>query len=142
MSRLTGPLGPGKASSQSDSQREVRRRALRYGALAEWICRLILRLKGYKILATRLRTRVGEIDILAERGRVLAIIEVKARPTEAAALEAVSISQRRRLERAALWVQRGNNRLANHCLRFDLFAVAHWRIPRHIQNAWTVDPNR
>jgi putative endonuclease len=142
MSRLTGPLGPGNAPGQRGSQREVRRRALRYGALAEGLCRLILRLKGYKVLATRLRTRVGEIDILAERGRVLAIIEVKARPTEAAALEAVSISQRRRLERAALWVQRGNNRLANHCLRFDLFAVAHWRIPRHIQNAWTVDPNR
>ncbi|MEQ8334841.1 YraN family protein [Nisaea sp.] len=122
--------------------RDARRRAQRYGAVAELLCRLILRLKGYRVLASRLRTRVGEIDIVAERGRVLAIIEVKARPTEAAALEAVSPSQRRRLERAALWVQRGNSRLAEHCLRFDLFAVAHWRIPRHIQNAWTVDPNR
>ena len=133
MSRLSG---------KPDIQRERKRRALRYGAVAEWACRLILRLKGYRILASRLRTKVGEIDILAERGHVLAIVEVKARPTEAAALSAVSISQRRRLERAALWVQHGNNRLANHCLRFDLFAVAHWRIPRHIQNAWTVDPNR
>ena len=117
------------------TRRDARRRAQRYGAFAELLCRLILRLKGYRVLASRLRTRVGEIDIVAERGRVLAIIEVKARPTEAAALEAVSISQRRRLERAALWVQRGNSRLADHCLRFDLFAVAHWRIPRHIQNA-------
>tara|TARA_R110002012_G_scaffold41124_1_gene112825 strand:+ start:175 stop:573 length:399 start_codon:yes stop_codon:yes gene_type:complete len=124
------------------TRRDARRRAQRYGAVAELLCRLILRLKGYRVLASRLRTRVGEIDILAERGRVLAVIEVKARPTEAAALEAVSLAQRRRLERAALWVQRGNSRLAHHCLRFDLFAVAHWRIPRHIQNAWTVDPNR
>lgn len=123
-------------------QRDNKRRALRYGALAEGTCRLILRLKGYKILASRLRTKVGEIDILAERGNVLAIIEVKARPTEASALDAVSHSQRKRLERAALWVQRGNSRLANHCLRFDLFAVAHWRIPRHIQNAWIVNSNR
>lgn len=131
-----------RLSGKPGNQRERKRRALRFGALAEWTCRLILRLKGYRILASRLRTKVGEIDILAERGRVLAIIEVKARPTEAAALDAVTVSQRRRLERAALWVQQGNSRLADHCLRFDLFAVAHWRIPRHIQNAWTADPNR
>ena len=94
------------------------------------------------MLESRLRTKVGEIDILAERGSVLAVIEVKARPTEEAALHAISISQQKRLERAALWVQRRDRRLADHYLRFDLFAVAYWRIPRHIQNAWTVNPDR
>lgn len=131
-----------RPSGKPGFQTERKRRALRYGALAEWLCRMILRLKGYRVLASRLRTKVGEIDILAERGHILAIVEVKARPTEAAALDAVSISQRHRLERAALWVQHADSRLANHCLRFDLFAVAHWRIPRHIQNAWIVDRNR
>lgn len=119
----------------------VRRRALRFGILAEALCRLVLRLKGYRILASRLRTKVGEIDILAERGRTLAIVEVKARPTEHAAREAVTQAQWRRLQRAALWVQRGNSHLAHHRLRFDLFTVAHWRLPRHIQNVWIADHN-
>ncbi|UUX52164.1 YraN family protein [Nisaea acidiphila] len=119
----------------------ARRRAQRFGILAEALCRFILRLKGYRILASRLRTKVGEIDILAERGRTLAIVEVKARPTERAAREAVTNVQWRRLQRAALWVQRGNAHLAQHRLRFDLFAVAHWRVPRHIQNVWIADHN-
>lgn len=130
------------SANNTNHQRKRKNNALRFGAIAEQLCRLILRLKGYRVLASRLRTKVGEIDILAERGSVLAVIEVKARPTEEAALNAISISQQKRLERAALWVQRGDRRLADHCLRFDLFAVAHWRIPRHIQNAWTVNPKR
>ena len=117
----------------------AKRRAQRFGLYAEAFCRLILRLKGYRILATRLRTKVGEIDILAERGRTLAIVEVKARPSLAAAHDSVTNAQWRRLQRAALWVQRGNARLAGHRLRFDLFAVAHWRFPRHIQNVWIAD---
>jgi len=117
----------------------ARRRAQRFGLLAEAFCRLILRLKGYRIVASRLRTRVGEIDIVAERGRTLAIVEVKARPDLVTAREAVTHAQWRRLQRAALWVQRGNRQFAGHRLRFDLFAVAHWRFPRHIQNVWIAD---
>lgn len=130
------------SAKNSNHQKERKNKALRFGAVAELLCRLILRLKGYRVLASRLRTKVGEIDILAERGSVLAIIEVKARSTEDAALSAVSKSQQKRLERAALWVQRRDRRLADHYLRFDLFAVAYWRIPRHIQNAWTSNLNR
>ncbi|WP_292884760.1 YraN family protein [Nisaea sp.] len=117
----------------------AKRRAQRFGLYAEAFCRLILRLKGYRIIATRLRTKVGEIDILAERGQTLAIVEVKARPDLDTAQESVTHAQWRRLQRAALWVQKGNSRLAGHRLRFDLFAVAHWRFPRHIQNVWIAD---
>lgn len=124
---------------RQDRAVRAKRRALRFGRLAEALCRVILRAKGYRIIASRLRTKVGEIDILAERGQTLAIIEVKARPTESAAREAVTWTQWKRLEKAALWVQRGNARLAGHRLRFDLFAVAHWRFPRHIQNVWMAD---
>ncbi|WP_420402972.1 YraN family protein [Nisaea sp.] len=127
------------AARQSPDRIAAKRRAQRFGLYAEASCRLILRLKGYRILATRLRTKVGEIDILAERGRTLAIVEVKARPSLTAARESVTHSQWRRLQKAALWVQRGNTRLARHRLRFDLFAVAHWRFPRHIQNVWIAD---
>ena len=42
-----------------------RRRAERLGRIAEWLCCLVLWLKGYRILATRLRLPMGEIDIIA-----------------------------------------------------------------------------
>lgn len=137
---MTAGPGPFERRRRQKRGRGERLRAFKYGIVSEWLCRMILRLKGYRILGARVRTGVGEIDILAERHRVLAIVEVKARPTLAEALDAVSIKQRRRLQRAALNFQRGNPRLAGHALRFDLFAVARWRIPLHIQNAWFADP--
>lgn len=136
---MAAPSRPATGRRRRTRGRDERRRAFRYGLLSELLCRLILRVKGYRILATRLRTRVGEIDILAERRSTLAIIEVKARHSLAEALYAVPPVQRRRLERAALSVQQADPRLQGHALRFDLFAVAHWRIPRHIQNAWYSD---
>ena len=57
-------------------------RAWREGHAAEWIAALWLMLKGYQVLAFRLKGRGGEIDILARRGRVLAAVEVKRRDLE------------------------------------------------------------
>ena len=78
----------------------VRRRAWRRGLLAETMCVVWLLILGYRVLAQRLRTPVGEIDILALRGDVLAVTEVKARRTRAAALESITARQRGRLQRA------------------------------------------
>jgi putative endonuclease len=55
------------------------RRNYDHGHQAEFLCRLALRLKGYQILAARYRTPLGEIDIVASRGNIIAVIEVKAR---------------------------------------------------------------
>ena len=72
----------------------ARRRAWRCGLLAETLCVVWLRILGYRVPAQRLRTPVGEIDILARCGDVLAVIEVKARRTRAAALESITAWQR------------------------------------------------
>ncbi len=56
-------------------------RSHRQGHGAEWIAAVWLMLKGYQILAFRLKGRGGEIDILARRGRTLAVVEVKRRQT-------------------------------------------------------------
>ncbi len=56
-----------------------RRRAYRFGQFAETLCVWSLRLRGYSVLARRFDARVGELDIVARRGGVLAIVEVKAR---------------------------------------------------------------
>src|SRR5213075_677036 len=77
-----------------------RLKAERRGRLAELLCRWHLRLRGWRIVATDWRCPAGEIDILARRGGMLAIIEVKTRGDLATAAGAVLPRQRRRIARA------------------------------------------
>jgi putative endonuclease len=113
-----------------------RLRAWRRGRLGEALCVLSLRLKGYRILARDYRVPMGEIDIVARRGAVVAAIEVKARPSTGAAVESVSPRQRRRVQRALDHFLAGRPRLASLTFRFDVMTVAPGRWPRHIPNAW------
>ena len=116
-----------------------RRRAYGFGRGAEGLAAWWLRLKGYRILARDFRTPAGEIDLVARRGRVLALVEVKARPSIAAALEALGPRQRRRIERAgAVFLQR-RPELAGLEVRFDLVLLAPGHRPRHIADAWRMD---
>ena len=116
--------------------RERRRRADRAGRLAETLCALALMLRGYRILARRFRTPVGELDIVARRGQVLVFIEVKARSSLALAAEAIDVRQRQRVERAAGAFLAHRPPLARLDQRFDAMLVAPWRWPRHIKEAW------
>ena len=112
--------------------------ARKAGRRAELIAALWLMAKGYRILGLRLRTPAAEIDLVVQRGRVLAAVEVKTRTTIEAALAAVGVDQRLRLRRAlqALAVRR---RLDGLALRLDLIALAPGRFPRHIPDAWSQD---
>ena len=116
--------------------RAARRRAWRTGRWAETLCAWILRLKGYHILARDRRDPVGEIDLLARRGRVVAAVEVKARRDLATAAEALGPRQRKRIARAAEAFLRARSDLAGCRLRFDVMLVARGRFPRHIMDAW------
>lgn len=106
-------------------------RAWREGHAAEWVAALWLMLKGYRILGFRLKSRAGEIDILARRGRVLAVVEVKRRKTIPAALAALTPHQTARLVAAAQQVVRGRKALQALEIRLDLVALAPGRFPRH-----------
>ncbi len=110
----------------------------RAGRRQEIVAALLLMAKGYRILGFRLRTPQGEIDLVAQRGDVLAVVEVKSRATLAAALEAVSPAQLARLRRAgeALAARRkGADRMRLN-VRLDLVALAPRAWPRHIPDAW------
>ena len=95
-----------------------------------------LMLRGYRILGFRLKTPQAEIDLLAKKGVVLAVVEVKRRTTIEAALEAVSDDQRDRLRRAGTTLAARRPGLANCAVRLDLLALAPGRLPRHIPDAW------
>lgn len=123
----------------SEARRRRGARARRDGRRAEILAAVWLMLRGYRILGFRLKTPQGEIDLLARRGSVLAVVEVKIRPSLAEALEAVSPAQRQRLRRAAAQIAARRPSLAGARLRLDLMALAPGRWPRHIADAWRED---
>ena len=114
-----------------------RRRALRRGRFGEALCRWHLRLRGWRIVARGWRCPAGEIDIIARRGKVLAIIEVKSRATAADA--AVAPRQRRRIARATSAFLLARPELAGLAVRFDVMLVARLRPPRHLPDMWRAD---
>ena len=94
---------------------------------------LWLMAKGYQILGFRLKGPHGEIDILARRGRVLAVVEVKRRPTLAQAMEALTLAQQTRLADSAAALIRARPAFTNLTPRIDIVALAPGRFPRHLR---------
>lgn len=111
--------------------------AERHGQRAEFLCRLLLRLKGYRILARHWKCSSGEIDIVARRGRVLAFIEVKARDDVTTAAESLSPKQQARIGRAAAQFLASRPALATLDQRFDVILVVPGWLPLHIPAAWS-----
>lgn len=114
--------------------RDGRLKAYRRGHRGEWLAAAALMAKGFRILARRYKTKLGEIDLIARRGDLVLIVEVKARPTLAAAMEAIGRESERRIEGAAdLWLMRQTDH-ARLSIRFDMVAVLPWRWPVHVEN--------
>jgi putative endonuclease len=119
-----------------EDRTERRRGAHLYGLKAESIAALILRLKGYTILAQRYVISGGEIDLIARRRGVIAFVEVKARADLEVAAIAISATKRRRIARAAkVWLTR-NQWAAGLTLRGDAVFIAPRRLPRHLPDAY------
>jgi len=110
--------------------------AFRFGLSAESRAALLLVAKGYRILARRWKTPVGEIDIVARRRRTLVFVEVKARESVDDAVEAVTERTRRRIIAAAeLWLAHHPNDTQRE-IRFDVVLVAPGKMPKHMPNAF------
>lgn len=113
----------------------------RRGLWAEYLAAMFLTLKGYRIRSMRYKTKVGEIDIIASRGKVLTFIEVKLRHDEVQALSAVRPSSQKRIRRAAeqyMASQKSKESyiFGDHQVRFDVIGItSHYQI-RHITNAF------
>jgi len=125
-----------KPQSERDSGEARRRIAFRFGLSAESRAAAFLIAKGYRILARRFRTPLGEIDIVARRRGVLVFIEVKARDSFDVAAEAIGKRQQRRIIAAAqIWLA-GHPDDAMRDMRFDVVLVVPGRLPHHLQAAF------
>src|SRR5213078_1922648 len=116
--------------------RPERQIAFRTGISAESRAAALLIAKGFRILARRWKSPVGEIDIIARRRALLVFVEVKARETLDDAAWSVSERQRARIIAAAeAWLARNaDDRIT--AIRFDAVLVAPGRIPQHIPAAF------
>ena len=113
-----------------------RKAAFRWGLIAEYLAAGYLMAKGYRIVAIRYKTPLGEIDLIAMKGDLVAIIEVKARKRIDDAVFAVSHGACQRIRNASdLWLsrQRGSHKLS---MRYDIIAVRAWRLPVHLIDAF------
>jgi len=113
------------------SRWQAERRGRRGEALAGWY----LRLKGWRILARRVKTPRGEIDLIARRGRMVAFVEVKWRARSEELGLAVDHYRLRRVAAAAQAVAPRHVRSGDD-MRIDVLLLAPRRWPRHIVNAW------
>ncbi len=106
------------------SGRAARGRAAQIlGTAAETVASAALERDGWTVLARRLRTAAGEIDLVAERAGLLAIIEVKARPTLAGAALSLGARQRSRLLAAAEIALAEHPQWGRAGVRFDVLLV-------------------
>ena len=112
-----------------------RRRAERRGRRGEYFAAAALMLKGYSILEMRYKTPMGEIDIIARRGKLLSFIEVKTRNTVDDAINAITHQARERIcATGSAYLSR--KRLDDFDHRYDIIAVCPRRWPVHIRDAW------
>jgi putative endonuclease len=119
-----------KAVSTSERRQRYQR-----GLFAEFVAAALLTLKGYRILARRHRTHLGEIDLIAVRGQRLAFVEVKRRPTIEDATQSIGELQIQRIAAAAeQWVWRHPAYRA-HEIGLDAVVVAPGCWPCHLTNA-------
>lgn len=116
-----------------------RKNARAFGLRAETVASLLLRLKGYAILARNYRMHGAEIDLVARRGENLVFVEVKARPTLDEARLALNPAQSARMSRAArVWLSR-HPEASGLNLRADAIFIAPGRWPHHLEAAAPLD---
>lgn len=115
-----------------------RARAEQRGRRGETLAAWVLRLSGWRILARRVKTRGGEVDIVARRGRTLAFVEVKWRAHSRDLDTAIDAYRLRRVAAAAEQIAPRYAR-PDDAWRIDVMLLAPGRWPRHLADVWMGD---
>jgi putative endonuclease len=130
------PKSVPSAERQKREARPEKIAAFGLGISAESRAAAWLIARGFRILARRWRSPLGEIDIVARRFQLLIFVEVKARAKLDDAAESLGERQQRRIAAAAeIWLSQ-NPDYANFNMRFDAILVAPGKLPRHIPAAF------
>jgi putative endonuclease len=109
------------------------------GWLAETLALALFLLKGYRLIARRYRAFDGEVDLIVQKKGMIVFVEVRARATHALALESIDKHKQERFRRAARgWLRRAALPYGAPC-RADCVVLAPWSLPKHIENAFTLD---
>ena len=119
-----------------DARQRRGQRAHARGVDTEAAANAALTRDGWVVHARRLRTAAGEIDIVAEKDGLLAIVEVKARPTLADAAAALTARQRARLLAAAEILLAEHPDWGTNGVRFDVMVVDATGAVRRIADAF------
>ena len=109
--------------------------AEKLGRRGETIAAWLLRLKGWRVVATRVKTSRGEVDLIARRGKTIAFVEVKARANVRDLATAIDAYRLRRVAAAAeILLPKYGKECEN--MQIDVIMVAPWRWPNHLPNVW------
>jgi putative endonuclease len=105
------------------------------GHWGETVAAWWLRLHGWRIIGRRVKLKVGEVDLIARRGRVVAFVEVKTRRSAAELDLAIDAHRLRRVAAATsalahVYAPNGED------IRIDVMLIAPWSMPRHLVNVW------
>jgi putative endonuclease len=133
------PDGRRPAAKLRPAPRPERQAAFRLGLSAETRAAAYLIGKGFRILARRWKSPVGEIDIVARRRSLLIFVEVKAREKLDDAAWSVTPRQQQRIAAAAEAWLAAHQGVAFEDIRFDAVLVAPGRLPRHITAAFLAE---
>jgi len=112
-----------------------RQRAEQRGREGETRAALWLQMKGWRILARRRKTPLGEIDLIARRGGTVAFVEVKWRKSADQLDFAIDEYRLRRVAAAVEAVAHEYARNGED-VSIDVILLAPGSFPRHIVNAW------
>jgi putative endonuclease len=129
-------LRPKPAKSDKADHAPERVAAFRTGLSAESRAAALLVAKGFRIVARRWKSPVGEIDIVARRRSLMVFVEVKARNNLDEAAESVTMRQRSRIANAAEAFIATYPDSSVTEMRFDAILVAPGKMPRHIPGAF------
>lgn len=104
------------------------------GLWAEQLASWFLRMKGYRILARRYKTSVGEVDLVVRRGRTVIAVEVKKRISYVRAMESIDKRTLVRVQRALACYLTQHPQYASYTLRVDGVFFGRCFIPCHLKN--------
>lgn len=112
------------------------------GSWGEGVACTYLKQKGYRVLFTNYKTKIGEIDVIVQKDSVIAFIEVKTRRNDRYGSPREAVNYKKQLIYRMVAEQfLQNHNIGDKSLRFDVIEVyknePSYRI-EHIEDAFGV----